>query len=107
MGADLSRIGHGDRVVLGDVAVWGESVGETRGLQLAYLEPLRDAIRQHQAEIVVLDPLQSFFGEADSNSFTKVRPLMGQLGPLSARGERLYPNHSSSHQEHADKSCAA
>jgi KaiC/GvpD/RAD55 family RecA-like ATPase len=87
MGADLTRIGHGDRVLQGDVAVWGDSVGEAGGLQLAHLDPLRDALREHQAEIVVLDPLQSFFGEADSNSFTKVRPLMDNLARLAQSEE--------------------
>jgi len=53
---------------------------------LADVSPLDQAIKKHHIDVVILDPLQSYFGEgADSHKATEVRPRMDALTRLAVR----------------------
>jgi hypothetical protein len=53
---------------------------------LSNLAPLEQAIRERQARLVVLDPIQAFIGaKVDINMTNQVRPLMTALAAMIAR----------------------
>jgi hypothetical protein len=55
-------------------------------MTLADVTPLDQAIVKYKADLLVLDPLQSYFGEgADSHKATEVRPRMDALMRLAVR----------------------
>ena len=55
-------------------------------MTLADVGPLDQAVTKHKIDLLVLDPLQSYFGEgADSHKATEVRPRMDALMRLAAR----------------------
>jgi hypothetical protein len=78
LGADSERIFV---VTLDDLFPDGQPA-----FTLGNLRPLEQAIRERQARLVVLDPIQAFIGaKVDIHKTNEVRPLMTALAAMSAR----------------------
>ena len=77
-GADLSRINSLDAIKQVD--------GSTRSFSLAdHLEVLEESIQQHDAALVVIDPLTAFMTSRNRNDDGETRDLLTPLGQLAER----------------------
>jgi hypothetical protein len=57
--------------------------GELGGIKLSEVDTLRDALRQTQARLVIVDPIQSYLGaEVDAHRSNETRPVMDGLSRL-------------------------
>lgn len=63
----------------------GEGEGAKRGnIRLSDLQLLDDALKQTQASLVVVDPIQSYFGaEVDMHRSNETRPVLDGLASLA------------------------
>jgi hypothetical protein len=61
--------------------VWLEGVEEPSGFNMHHADALKEAIQEHAALMVVIDPVAAFWGHADSH---KSQDIRGVLAPLAA-----------------------
>jgi hypothetical protein len=76
MGADMKRI----HILRGAT----NSDGSERGITLADISLIKEAIRKTGAKFFIIDPIQSYMGaNVDSHKANETRPLMDGLGKLA------------------------
>ena len=76
MGAELKYL----KAVLG----WTANEDEMHPFSLSQITLLEECIRDFQAKLIILDPLQAFLGEkVDMHRANEVRPLLMQLGMMA------------------------
>ena len=76
-GADVSRI-HVS-------ANWLDAEGKEQAFTLKHLPLLEAELQRLQPRLVVLDPIQSFFGDIDMHRANQTRQLLDPLGALAAK----------------------
>lgn len=100
MGGDTSRIAALDAVASPD--------GTKRSINLDDVEAIEKAIRQKDAKLVIIDPLQSYLGaRVDSNQANQTRAKLDPLVAIAKRTGAAFiivshtPKHSSSRAIHS------
>jgi hypothetical protein len=74
-GADVTRIHHGVN--------WPDAEGREQPFTLQHLPQLDVTLQELHPRLVILDPIQSFFGDININQANQTRPLLDALTALA------------------------